>query len=104
MAGYICIGALAAFGGLCALWALFGWLLSAGRGGVLVYSGVSEAGAMAFARRFLWLRDWGLLQCALVVVDSGLSEAGRKQLMWKGIELCGPADLSARLGIGAETN
>lgn len=104
MAWCILIGTLAAFGGMCALWALFGWLLSGGRKGVVVYSGGSEAETMAFARRLLWLRDWGVLQCPLAVVDTGLDEAVRAQLTEKGIELWGPAELCARLGIGAEAN
>lgn len=102
MAGYICVGMLAAFGALCALWCLFGWLLPAGRGGVLVYRGESEADARFFARRYLWLRGMGLLDCPLVLAAREPEEPERRYLESRGIELCSPAELSARLGIGAE--
>lgn len=102
MAGYICVGMLAAFGALCALWCLFGWLLTGCRGGVLIYRGGSETDERFFVRRYLWLRGMGLLNCPLVLVAREPEEPERRWLERQGIILCGPAELSARLGIGAE--
>ena len=60
--GYIMLGTLAAFGLVSALWVLYGFLLPAERGGGLyapARPGVTED---SFARRYLWLRELGLLR------------------------------------------
>ncbi len=69
MAGYVMIGALAAFGALCVLWLLCGLLLPRPRGGRLVYF-ASETNEELVLRRYFWLRDLGFLRCELVLVDS----------------------------------
>ena len=83
MGGFVILAALAAFGLGCALWVLLGFCLARDRG-VLVYRGPEPVG---FARRYLWLRDLGLLHCPLAV------EAGEPEVMeWlrdRGIEIIG---------------
>ena len=73
--GYIMLGTLAAFGLVSALWVLYGFLLPAERGGGLyapARPGVTED---SFARRYLWLRELGLLREELTMVDFGISNA-----------------------------
>ena len=74
--GYIVLGTLAAFGLVSALWVLYGFLLPINRGGGLyapARPGVTED---SFARRYLWLRELGLMRCGVAVVDCGMSEEG----------------------------
>ena len=97
MAWYILLGFLSAFGALSALWVIFGWLLPAGRQGLLICMGDEKR---SFARRYLWLRSLGLVSCPLILVErtpqehTGLTECG--------IEICTPEELALRLGIGAK--
>ena len=102
MGWYILLGVLASYGALCLIWALFGWLLPAGERGVLILPGTPEDRELAFAGRYLWLRDMGLVRCRLVVADLGLTPGDRAWLESRGIEICGPEALPAGLGIGAE--
>lgn len=103
MAGYIFLGTLAAFGALSALWVLFGWLLPGGREGVLIMPGRPGEEELSFVRRYLWLRELGLLRQPLVLVDMGLTEPERSWLTDRGIEICSREALAQRLGIGAES-
>lgn len=102
MAGYVLFGTLAAFGALSVLWVLFGWLLPGGREGLLILPGRPGETETSFVRRYLWLRGLGLLEMPLVMVDLGLSQTEKNWLADREIELCGPEELSRRLGIGAE--
>ena len=102
MAGYICIGGLAAFGLLSLMWALFGWLLPVCREGWVLCPG--ETGKLSFVYVYLWLRGMGLVKCPLILADMGLDDAEKARLTDKGIEICSLAELPARLGIGAEAN
>ena len=80
MAGYVLLGALAAFGMLSALWALLCFLLPAGRKVVTVccvHTGIPEAKQIRRCRR-LW--DLGLVRWTLILVDMGLSPEERKWL------------------------
>ena len=86
MAGYFVLGTLAAFGALCALWALLGWLLPGGRGCAVVFFGEPEA-----LTRFQWLKSLGLLHCPVLVVTDG-AEAGLP-----GTENCTGEELLPRL-------
>ena len=61
---WICMGTLAAFGMISALWCLFGWLLPWGSGVM-----VCTAEEQNFIRRYYWLRDLGLVRCPLVITD-----------------------------------
>lgn len=71
----LCWERWAAFGLVSALWVLYGFLLPAERGGGLyapARPGVTED---SFARRYLWLRELGLLREELTMVDFGISDA-----------------------------
>ena len=97
MAGYICIGTLAAFGLLSMLWCLFGWLLPSGKNGVLIC-----IGDPVFLHRFLWLRSLGLLRCSLRVPEGDFSPKQRDELLERGVEICSREQLFSEIGIGAE--
>jgi hypothetical protein len=97
MAGYICIGTLAAFGLLSMLWCLFGWLLPSGKNGVLIC-----IGDPVFLHRFLWLRSLGLLRCPLRVPEGDFSQKQRDELSERGVEICSRERLLSEIGIGAE--
>jgi hypothetical protein len=97
MAGYICIGGLAAFGLLSMLWCLFGWLLPSGKNGVLIC-----IGDPVFLHRFLWLRSLGLLRCPLRVPEGDFSQKQRDELSERGVEICSRERLLSEIGIGAE--
>lgn len=95
MAAYLIIIVLAAFGFLCALWVVFGFLLSGHRGAstvCLCKSGLAEEPVI---RRYLWLYHLGLLKSPILLVDCGLSQLERRNLsqMGVGITLCSPNDL-----------
>ena len=97
MAGYICIGGLAAFGLLSMLWCLFGWLLPSGKNGVLIC-----IGDPVFLHRFLWLRSLGLLRCPLRIPEGDYSQTQRDELLERGVEICSRERLLTEIGIGAE--
>ena len=90
MAGFILLGALAAFGLLSVLWACLGWLLPGGRGCVMVCLGMPDEGIVS---RYKWLRGLGLFACPLLIVAE---DAGAWQQI-DGIELCEPEALLSRL-------
>ena len=93
MLGFVIIGALAAFGLVCAVWTVIGLFLE-DTGGELRYSGPD---AVEFARRYLWLREMGLLRCPLRVESAGESE--RRWLAEHGIELTdGRENIDRRTG------
>ncbi len=81
MAGFVIIGVLAAFGTLCALWVLFGFLLPRPRGCRLVY--FCDGREESVLRRYFWLRDLGFLRCPLVLIGSGLADTRRQQIALK---------------------
>ncbi len=90
MAWYIVLGALAAFGGYCALWVAAGWLLPPAEGAVLVISGEPEEGLYLRVR---WLQRMGFLRCPLLAVGKKAAKDRKRE----GIEYCSPEQLSARL-------
>ena len=100
MAGYILLGTLAAFGLVSALWVVYGLFLPREREGVLYAPARAGENEVSFARRYLWLRELGLLRCDLVMVDLGLNPAERDWLESRGITICGPSELSGRLETG----
>ena len=63
--GWFLIGALAAFGLVCAVWTLWGFCLSPDEGR-LIYVGPAP---IEFARRYLWLKEMGLIRCRLSVAE-----------------------------------
>lgn len=89
MAGYVILGALAAFGLLSILWAAMGWLLPGGRGMALVCVGEPDAGILA---RYRWLRSLGLMACPLIVVAEDAAPVPSD-----GVEICEPGNLLSRL-------
>ena len=93
------LAVLAAFGTLCALWALFGWMIPNGEEGMLVCRGGSGVTERGLLRRYLMLRGMGLLDCPLIIVDPDLPEPERRRLeaMGTGIELWGAEELLRRL-------
>ena len=58
-------------------------------------SGVTEN---SFARRYLWLRELGLLREELTMVDFGISDAERDWLAERGVTVCTPEKLVERMG------
>ncbi len=80
MIGYVILGALAAFGALCAIWALWGMLLPGARGGVMVCL-CCRGGEEALVRRYRWLVDCGLLRCPLVLLESSLEPEKQQAIM-----------------------
>lgn len=99
MLGYVLIGMLAAFGLLCAVWVLWGFLYNRRTEGLLLYAGKDSLSA---AQKYLWLREMGLAHCPLLVLEPG--EDARQWLENRNIEICSREALAFRLGIGAEEN
>ena len=98
MAGYLFFGVLAAFGALCVLWGLLGWLLPGERGGAVVCRCGAGLKEEFFLRRCLWLRHLGMLKAPLLVVDDGLTCQERAWLeRCRGVEFCSLEELPARL-------
>ncbi len=99
MASAICIGVLAAFGCLCVLWTLLGWLLPHAGATTVVYLYISDLGQEYEIRRCRWLQDLGLLAGRLVVVDCGLSQQEKAQLeqKYQECEFCSLEDVSSGL-------
>ena len=99
MAWYIIIlGVLAAFGLLCALWALFGWCFGSDRGGILLCFCREEVHPRLLTRYRL-LHRFGLLRCPLILIDSPLSPQARRILRraHPEVDFCTLEELSARL-------
>ncbi len=86
--GYFVLGTLAAFGAVCALWAVFGWLLPDGAGCALVCWGEPDDGILA---RVKWLQAMGLLRAPLLAV----AEDGA--FFCPGAEICSGEELLPRL-------
>ena len=80
MGKMVILGALAAFGALCALWLLTGEALPGGRAGIMVYFWRGSASGRGFIAR--WRIQWelGLLRGRLAVVDLGLTEEDKEFL------------------------
>ena len=99
MASWIVLSVLAAFGALCVLWALFGFLLPGQQGAVLVCLCRPGHGEEAILRHYGWLRGLGLLRAPLLLVDGGLTEEEQSRLLRgrQGVEICGPEELTSRL-------
>lgn len=87
MLWYYAVGALAAFGALCAFLTVLGWLLPAGKGCAIVCFGQPDEGILAKSK---WLREMGFLPVPLIVVE-GAGET------LPGTEYCSREDLISRL-------
>jgi hypothetical protein len=99
VAGWIILSVLAAFGVLCVIWALFGFLLPGQRGAVLVCLCRPGNKEEVIIRHYGWLRDLGLSKAPLLLVDGGLTEEERARLLQcrQGVEICSPEELIFRL-------
>jgi len=97
MAALIVLAVLGAFGLLCALWVLFGFLLPGQRGAAAVLVCRGEAAEDAVLRRYLWLYNTGLVRCPLFLVDCGLTGLQRKQLERYPITVCTAEELQDQL-------
>ena len=97
MAALIVLAVLGAFGLLCALWVLFGFLLPGQRGAAAVLLCRGEAGEDAVLRRYLWLYNTGLVHSPMLLVDCGLSEADRSRLERLPVILCTYQELQNKL-------
>ena len=74
MAGMVMMGALAAFGTLCALWLLAGVWLGGDRSGVMIYCWHGSGPGRSFVIRWRLQWDLGLIRGKLAVVDLGMTE------------------------------
>lgn len=77
---YVIFGALAAFGLLCALWAVLGSLLTSSTSLFGLCPCKTKTEALAAIRRWQWLRDMGLVSHSLILLDCGLSSGEREAL------------------------
>lgn len=101
---YVIIGALAAFGLVCVLWACLGWLLPGSTGTALVCAAESGGVEEAVIRRYRWLLDLGFLKTPLLLVRHGITPEEEEKLLrrYPGIEFCEPEELSSRLELERE--
>lgn len=88
MLGWFMIGFLAAFGLLCVIWTLLGFLLPDGKGCVLCRIGPLDEGSLW---RYQWLRGMGFLTVPLLIVAEESGEC------FSGTEVCSREDLLSRL-------
>lgn len=84
MAAYVILVVLAAFGVLCALWAIFGFLLPGHRDSAVVCICKEDAQAEAAVHRHSWLYNAGFLRCPLILIDEGMSPVSRQRLIRQG--------------------
>ena len=100
MVGYVFIGALAAFGLICGVWIVCGFFLPDCRGGGAVLAGPLDEKTFATARRWIWLREMGLLYTPLIGVEETFPEEEQAWLCCHGFILCSRAAVIERLGSG----
>lgn len=100
MAGYILFGALAAFGLICLVWIGCGLVLPRIAGGMAVLAGPLDREKLDTARRWIWLREMGLLYTPLTALDEDLTGYEREWLICHGFTLYSRAEIVKRLGIG----
>ncbi len=72
MVWWILVSALGAWGLLCVLWVVFGWLLGDGREQLIVLCPEGSHPEQA-AARYHWLRSLGLLRGRITLVCAGIS-------------------------------
>ena len=83
MAGFVCIGTLAAFGLVCVLWLIYGLCCVKAEGTLVILGGAGQG----LIRRCLWLREMGLLSCPMVLIDPELDEMDGLWLRSRGVEI-----------------
>ena len=96
---WIILTVLAAFGLLCAAWALFGLLLRGQRGAAMICICRGAVEEEQTIRHCAWLRDVGLFRGPLLLVDAGMSPEERSRLLRcsRGGEICTTEELASRL-------
>ena len=96
---WIILTVLAAFGALCALWALFGFLLPGQRGAAVVCLCRDDAREEQIIRHYGWLRDLGFIRAPLLLVDGTMTEEEQARLLKcrQGVEICTMEELPSRL-------
>lgn len=96
---WIILIVLAAFGLLCALWAVFGALLPGQRGAAMVCICRGAAEEEQTVRHCAWLRDLGLFRGPLLLVDAGMPPEARSRLgqVRQDVEICTLEALASRL-------
>ena len=94
MAALIVMAVLAAYGVICILWVLLGFLLPQQRGAAAVLLCRGDHREETLIRRYLWLYDLGLIRCPLILVDLDIPEP-RRQL--RGVIRCTPEELLEKL-------
>ena len=99
MAGFVCIGTLAAFGLLCVLWLIYGLCCGKPEGSLLIIS----RGEQGLLRRCLWLREMGLLSCPMALVDPELNEMDELWVKSRGVEIWRTSRLGEAEDIGERT-
>ena len=97
MAGYVVIGALAAFGLMCSVWILGTMLLPGWKQRQLLI--VSRGNLL---RRCMLLRDVGILPCRLAVWDGPLCPEERIWLESRNVEIWNSAQIWAWFETGAK--
>lgn len=99
MTTWIVLTVLAAFGALCAVWALFGFLLPGQRGAAVVFICRGCPREEQVIRHYGWLRELGCFRGPLVLVDGGLTEQERERLLKcrQNIEFCTMEELPSIL-------
>lgn len=80
--GFVIMGFFAAFGVLCALWAVFGAVIFRKVPCQLTLR-CTDGRELTLLRRLCWLREMGLLQFRLTVLDSSLSQSQQKLITKK---------------------
>lgn len=109
MIGEICICALASAGILLVIWALTASLLLPAQEDFVVLCARGDAGALEMrVRSYRFLRDSGLLQAELVVVDCGLTARGRAAaerlcVPGSGAALCSRREAAELFDLGEES-
>lgn len=104
MAEMVILGALAAFGALCAVWLLMSHRLPGDREGVMIYCWRESGAGRGFTARWRLQWDLGLVRGKLAVVDLGMTEAdkdflarwGRNAEIWEREDGTGTGDPSGR--------
>ena len=99
MTTWIILTVLAAFGALCVLWALFGFLLSGQRGAAVVCICRGDAREEQIIRHYGWLRDLGLIRAPLLLVADTMTQEERTCLLKcrQGVDICTMEELPSRL-------
>ncbi len=99
MLGQIILGAAAAFGVFCVLWAIWGLFLPSWRGSVLVFLCPPHRSCDAVIVCYRWLRGLGMIRAPLLLVDSDLPDEERLRLVRHHpyLEFCSLEELPSRL-------